>query len=342
MITQALFEQQTKQFIRCFRTPSPTMMVHTSGSTGTPKPIHVEKKLMEASARITCHFLQLTPGDTALLCMPLQFIAAKMMVVRSLVYHLQLLPIAPSGHPLATLTTSPVFAAMVPSQVYNSLLVPHERDLLFGIRQLIIGGGAISPTLAEALKQAPHHVWSTYGMTETLSHIALCPLNGLHASSWYHPFPTVNLSLDADNCLVIDAPEVCREIITTRDIAQLRADGCFRILGRKDNVVCSGGLKIQIEEVEQRLYSLPVPYQITSVPHPKFGEAIVLIIEANEKQTEEIGDLCKQYLPKHWMPKYIITTVLLPLTPTGKPNRIQAKQFAVQQLEKKNELNTYF
>ena len=176
------------------------MLVHTSGSTGKPKPIWVEKSRMEASARITCDFLGLQEGDTALLCMSLDFIAGKMMVVRSLVRGLELIVSSPSGHPLSNEKWQEIgmnditFAAMVPLQVYNSLQVPEEQERLKRIKHLIIGGGAIDDELAQALKTFPNIVWSTYGMTETLSHIALRRLSGNDSSDWYTPFPSVNIS----------------------------------------------------------------------------------------------------------------------------------------------------
>ena len=201
-----------EEFLEVWHNDSPFLQVQTSGSTGAPKPMAVEKRRMLASARITCDFLGLKPGDTALLCMPLDYIAGKMMVVRALECSLRLVSVPPSGHPLAHETAlSQVFdfAAMVPLQVYNSLQVPAERSRLMQIRQLIIGGGAIDDALAAALKSFPHAVWSTYGMTETLSHIALRRLNGPEASDCYTPFPSVRLSLSADGCLIIEAPAVC-------------------------------------------------------------------------------------------------------------------------------------
>ena len=160
------------EFLSEWESASPTLVVHTSGSTGKPKPMTVEKRRMEASARITCDFLGLHPGDTALLCMPLDFIAGKMVVVRSIVRSLKLVCVKPSGHPLQGITEAPVFAAMVPMQVYNSMQVPEELRVLRQIRHLIIGGGAVSDDMAKLLREFPNAVWSTYGMTETLSHIA--------------------------------------------------------------------------------------------------------------------------------------------------------------------------
>ena len=138
---------------------------------------------MEASARMTCRFLNLKEGDTALLCMPLQYISGKMVVVRSLVCGLRLVEVEPCGHPLRGLKEAPVFAAMVPMQVYNSMAVEEECALLRQIKHLIIGGGAVNAEMAAVLKTFPNAVWSTYGMTETLSHIALRRLSGPDASS---------------------------------------------------------------------------------------------------------------------------------------------------------------
>ena len=214
---------------------------------------------------------------------------------------------------------------MVPMQVYNSLQVPEEKLRLMQIRHLIIGGGAIDDTLAAALKPFPNHVWSTYGMTETLSHIALRRLNGPDASEWYTPFPSVKVSLDTDSCLVIEAPLVCPDRLVTNDIAEL-SDGRFRILGRKDNVICSGGIKIQIETVERQLRPhLQAPFLITKSPDTKFGEVVVLLTEGT---VEEARQVCAQVLPKYHQPKAYLHVDKIPLTETGKPARKAAEDIA--------------
>ena len=326
------------EFLEEWNNPSESVLVQTSGSTGTPKPMRVEKSRMLASARRTNDFLGLREGDSALLCMSLDYIAGKMMVVRALERHLRLITVIPSGHPLQT----PVpdlnicFAAMVPMQVYNSLQVPEERERLMQIRHLIIGGGAIDDALAEQLKDFPNAVWSTYGMTETLSHIALRRLNGPDASLWYTPFPSVHLSLSPDNCLIIDAPEVSRERLVTNDIAVLEPcshtsertqehspDCRFRILGRKDNIICSGGLKIQAEELERQLRPhLHVPYLITKRADKKFGEIVVLLTEGS---TDEARQVCERILPKFHQPRAFLHVARIPLTATGKPARHEAE-----------------
>lgn len=326
-------------FLAEWHNDSPTVLVHTSGSTGKPKPMLVEKRRMQASARITCRFLGLHEGDTALLCMPLDYIAGKMMVVRALTCGLQLVSVPPSSHPLATSHLSPFpsrldFAAMVPLQVWNSLQVPEERHRLMHIRHLIIGGGAIDQALASQLADFPHQVWSTYGMTETLSHIALRRLNGPEASDWYTPFDGVALSLTDEGCLVISAPAVHEGPLVTNDIAELSPPAPaspprrFRILGRKDNVVCSGGIKIQIEEVERLLRPhLHVPYMITKAPDEKLGEQVVLLTES--KTVGDVLALCRLHLPKYWVPRRILSVDRLPLTETGKPARHEAERMAM-------------
>ena len=314
--------------------------VHTSGSTGQPKSMLVEKSRMLASARITCDFLGLKPDDSALLCMSLDYIAGKMMVVRSIERRLKLISVTPSNHPLACIDYPIDFAAMVPSQVFGSLQVPAEREKLRQIRQLIIGGGAIPQDVESQLRSFPNAVWSTYGMTETLSHIALRRISGKDASLWYSPFRGVELSLfnGQGNIgqLVINAPHVCREKLITNDIVEIRQDNTdkqFRIIGRTDNVICSGGIKLHIEEIEEQLRThLSMPFCISKRTDEKFGEVAVLLIEhqssAASECKEPILDICRKTLPAYSVPKEIICVGQIPLTGTGKIDRATAQYLA--------------
>ena len=332
-------------FLQEWNSPSETLLVHTSGSTGKPKPMWVEKQRMLNSAHITCDFLGLRPGDSALLCMSLDYIAGKMMVVRSIERKLRLFSVKPSGHPLSDESLTKMvemdfdFVAMVPMQVYNTLQVPQERERLSRIKHLIIGGGAIDDALAEELRSLPGAVWSTYGMTETRSHIALRRLNGEEASEWYQPFDSVGVSLNSDGCLVIDAPLVCSEPLVTNDIAEIKQQETsshssdassslktssphvlFRIKGRKDNVICSGGIKIQIEEVENLLRQhLDAPFLLAKKKDEKFGEIAVLVTESGD--LEGVEAICRQVLPKYWVPRQYLHFDQLPMTETGKPKR---------------------
>ena len=334
-----------QEFLSEWNNDSPLLRVHTSGSTGKPKPIWVEKQRMLNSARITCDFLGLQKHDTALLCMPLDYIAGKMVVVRTLERGMQLLSVKPSGHPLSSESLQQLenperpitFAAMVPLQVYNSLQIPEERKRLMQIKHLIIGGGAIDEKLSEELKNFPNAVWSTYGMTETLSHIALRRLNGPQATEWYTPFDGIEVCLNHEKCLTIHAPAVCNQTLITNDIAELQtfktdeneAFVRFRIIGRKDNVIDSGGVKIQIEEVERTLKPhLTGDFAITSITDEKFGEAVVLLTTLTDITI--VDTICKKILPKFWQPRHIFHTDNIPQTETGKPARANIRQLARQ------------
>lgn len=360
------FLQKLDAFLTDWFSDSPSIRVHTSGSTGTPKEQIVRKEQMMHSALLTCRFLNLRKGDRALLCMPLEYIAGKMMVVRSLVAGLDLYLRAPSGHPFARLETPVRFAAMIPLQVYNSLQVETERQRLSRTESLIIGGGAIDRVLEKEIQTFPNAVYSTYGMTETLSHIALRRLNGPHASSSYTPFPSVRISLSKEDTLVIEAPGVCDEKLETNDIARLSPDGSFTIIGRKDNIINSGGVKIQIECVEEALRSIiSATFAITSVPHPKFGEAVVLLIEkeaGGEEETHSAGQApqvsCSRdthshpdslrgknrredlkaaidrTLEKYQRPKFIVEVEAVPQTGSGKINRAECRKLAMHIISK--------
>lgn len=317
-------------FLADWFSESPYITVHTSGSTGTPKKFTARKEQMIQSAILTCSTLGLRKGDNALLCMPLQYIAGKMMVVRALVVGMRLLLRTPSGHPLADVKEPIQFAAMIPLQVYNTLQVPEERELLCRTDILIIGGGAINKELEDEIRLLPNEVYSTYGMTETLSHIALRRLNGSKASSAYTPFPSVQLSLSHEDTLVINAPLVCDETLITNDIATLHQDGTFSILGRRDNTINTGGIKVQTECVEEILRSIiSTTFAITAIPHPGLGEAIVLLVEKME-DTEAFQQQIASLLPKYQQPRYIRAVDNIPLTGSGKIDRNACRLLAAR------------
>ena len=336
-----------EQFIKDWNSLDPHLLVHTSGSTGKPKALLVEKTRMEASARMTCEVLKLDSADTALLCLPLDYIAGKMVVVRSLLAGMKIISVPPSSHPLKGLSVPPSFAAMVPQQVYCSMQSEQELTLLKGIKNLIIGGGAIDKNMAAALKGFPNAVWSTYGMTETLSHIALRRLSGEEASDYYTPLNNVEVSLSGNGCLCIYAPKVCSERLVTNDIAKFK-DGSnrqFRILGRIDNIIDSGGMKIQIEEVEDRLGDfLDFDFAITKQHDEIYGEVVVMLLAResflnslwngetvsalSEKELPNcisaLKEKIKNKLPRYWSPKHFYLCDEIPHTETGKIARKEA------------------
>ena len=286
-----------QDFLKNWRSDSNTISVQSSGSTGTPKVLQVEKKRMLASAKMTCDFLDIQPGEKALLCMSLDHIGAQMMVVRSIERNLQLIEESPSGHPLANIEEKIDFAAMVPLQIYNTLRVEREREKLKEIRNVIIGGGAISPAMEEELRDFPNAIWSSYGMTETLSHIALRAISGKNESEWYTPLNGIQIRVNEEGCLCINAPMLCENELVTNDMAIINEQGDFKITGRKDNVINSGGIKIQIEEVEKALGHNQQEMAIGSYPDEKFGQIIVLLTTQ-----KDLSILQKEIarLPKYW------------------------------------------
>ena len=191
---------------------------------------------------------------------------------------LNLVTAEPSSTPLAQLKQTVDFAPLVPMQALNTLQQSNGREQLAKARTILLGGGFVDPALEAALQPCNTAVFASYGMTETLSHIALRRLNGENASDWYTPFDSVNIRLSEEGTLIIHAPNVCAEELTTNDIAEIDKEGNFRILGRKDNTINSGGVKIQIEQVEELLKTkLHIPFQITATPDKKFGEIVTLL-----------------------------------------------------------------
>lgn len=318
---QADFYAELLTFLAEWFNDDDFISVQSSGSTGLPKTMRVEKQKMINSAVMTCQYLNLQRGDKALLCMSLSFIAGKMMVVRALVAGLDLYLATPSGRPLQDQTVDFDFVAMVPMQVYNALAQTPDASRLKNIKTLLIGGGAIDPALHQQLVTFPNAVYSSYGMAETLSHIALCAINRAISPVWYTPLAGVTVSLSDENTLIIDAPHVSTQRIFTHDIAEINDQGDFCILGRKDNVINSGGVKWQIEAIEAKLR--PVirgNFAVGAQPDAKFGEVIVLLAE-NRVDIEAIT----QVLSDYERPKQIYLIDKIPMTTSQKIQRAQIK-----------------
>ncbi|MDD4777756.1 MAG: AMP-binding protein [Fermentimonas sp.] len=323
------FHKQIYLFLKEWFSDEENVKLYTSGSTGKPKEIIVRKKHMLESASMTCKFFGLNESDKALLCLSVDYIAGKMMLVRAIYSGMDIYPVEPKGHPLKETSSSFDFAAMVPLQVYNSLQIEDERMKLSKIRNLIIGGGAINIELEKALRPFPNSVYSTYGMTETVSHIALRKINGEDASDYYTPLSGVSLKFSDNKTLIIDAPDITEDTIITNDIAEIRDDGTFRITGRIDNIINTGGIKVQAEEVEEILKPfIKGNYAITSIPHTKLGEAIVLLVDNTENQ-QQSDKIIKNSVPRYKQPMYIIKVKDIPLTGSGKIDRAAVKKIAI-------------
>lgn len=322
-------QAELADFLAAWWSDTPDLPLQTSGSTGAPKCMQAAKSAMVASAAATCRFFGLRPGDSALLCLPLRYIAGKMMVVRALVGGLNLITTEPSSTPLTRLEGVVDFAPLVPMQVLSTLALPDGAAQLARVRTLLLGGSFIAPTLAERLQGLPTRVFASYGMTETLSHIALRAVNGPQRSDWYTPLPGVRLSLTPDGTLQICAPHLEIGSLSTHDLAEIAPDGRFRILGRVDAVINSGGVKIQAEEIEQALLRhTGLQVLALPLPHPRLGQCVALLWEGAPADEPALRAACAT-LPRYHQPHFI-HRVTLPRTESGKPARAQALQLLPQ------------
>ena len=266
--------------------------VKTSGSTGKPKTIELQKKHMVNSALATGAFFDLQEKTTALLCLSADYIAGKMMLVRALVLGWSIDIVEPSSNPLLSIKKNYDFSAMVPLQLENSL------SELYRIKTLIVGGAPVSNTILKKLQDLSTAVFATYGMTETSTHIAVKLLNKDAMSlrggmTWqsqnYKTLPNVNISIDTRNCLIIKAPKISDTVINTNDIVEIISKTEFKWLGRYDNVINSGGIKLIPEQIEKKLASvIDHRFFVTGISDERLGEKLVLVVEALSLKTEAL------------------------------------------------------
>jgi O-succinylbenzoic acid--CoA ligase len=318
------FEQKIKKFLEEWFSESETVKVQTSGSTGIPKVFDIEKKKMINSAEMTCDFLGLKEGNTALICLPVEYISGKMMIVRSMVKELRLIVVDPSTKPLQHINDEIDFCAMTPLQVENSL------DKLHLIKNLIIGGAAVSESLKTKITQTLQfsnsltRIFETYGMSETLSHIALKQIFPL-TEDYFTVFENVTISKDERGCLKIFAPNLNAEVLQTNDLVEIKFDNKqFRFLGRIDNVINSGGAKIFPEQLES-LVKKKIPNEVVflGLNDESLGQKLILVIEGKESENliEKISAM--PFEKNFHKPKEIIFIEKIPRTPNGKINRIE-------------------
>lgn len=292
------WEQDLGEFLLQWVSDRDSITAFTSGSTGPAKPLKLKKTAMIASAEATAEALGLKTGDQALLCLSAKTIAGMMMTVRSMHTGMNLLTVAPTGNPLKELdeNCSPGFAAMVPAQVFNSLNDAEIRKRFRTIGTVIIGGGEISPQLETMLVDMPNALYATYGMTETISHIALRRINGTQKSALFVALPGISLSTDRRGCLVIHAPRISEQPLITNDLAELTDNCSFKWLGRYDNIINRGGKKLIPEEIEKKLQPLiPQRFYIAARPDQKYGQVPVLVIESTEAVPDEDKTLLESF-----------------------------------------------
>ena len=315
------FSESIYKFLREWFSSDEVVIVQTSGSTGKPKPIPLKKEFMKNSANATGTFFHLKENTTALLCLSTDYIAGKMMLVRALTLGWSLDVVAPISNPLKESNKEYDFSAMVPLQLQNSLKDIHK------IKKLIVGGGVVSNELQKEIQLIKTAVYATYGMTETITHIAVKKLNQFSEASrrlkksFYELLPNVTMYKDERNCLLLKAPKVSDEFIITNDVVDLISDTQFEWLGRYDNVINSGGIKLHPEKIEEKLSSLiEQRFFVTGVQDAFLGEKLIIVIEG-VKQQYDFTSL--KELGKYEIPKQVFFLDEFIETPTKKIQRIK-------------------
>lgn len=317
------YEGFVGDFILDWVKPSLYLDVQTSGSTGKPKKIRIRKDHMINSALATGKFFELPEKSTVLMCLPANYIAGKMMIVRAMVLGWELDMVPPSSNPLDQVFKTYDFCAMTPFQLDNSL------GRLHLIKKLIVGGGAVSPPLQNKVQDLTTKVYETFGMTETVSHIAAKRLNPSNKKNKPIPFkvlPDIGISTDKRGCLVVKAPKVAEEIVVTNDVVEIVTYKKFFWKGRIDNVVNSGGVKLHPEEIELKLNEIiDRRFFITGLPDEALGEKLVLFVEADfsEELLAELEEDIKNLktLEKFEVPKKIYLVQKFEETTNGKIHR---------------------
>lgn len=330
VVPRTSFEEHTFFFIREWLNGREEFEISTSGSTGTPKRISLTRDQMTASATLTITALQLKEGDHALICLDTHYIAGQMMVVRSFVAGMKMFCIDPSSNPLRHLPRELAidFAAFVPLQLYE-MIRSEEKVRLQQLKKIIAGGASLDKGTIDALQTFSNEVYATYGMTETISHIALQRLNGPLRSDHFFTLPGINIHLDERGCLVIRAPHLSGPVITN-DLVELLDERHFIWLGRYDNVINSGGIKVIPEVLEasvQKIFNelnIHRRFMIAGLPDIRLGNRIILVIEGEKLEDLWMNILTSsfpQVLSRHEMPREVFFISSFLQTENGKIDR---------------------
>jgi O-succinylbenzoic acid--CoA ligase len=320
------WEKELYLFLNEWFSDSDFVLAQTSGSTGEPRPIELPKLVMQKSAERTIQYFELQKNDRLLLSLPCRYIAGKMMVVRAIVGQMNLITVDPATDFDFLEHETFSFGAMVPNQVFKLLEQPSGVKKLQNISNLLIGGSAISSAMEAQVRQLTNRIVVTYGMTETASHIAIRELSGDRKSEFYHCLSGITVSTNDGGCLQINHPEF-NEPLRTNDIAELQSKTAFRILGRADSVIISGGIKYSPEALEKKLENLiSGQFVISSVPDEKLGEKLALVIEGKPQNTVRLEQKISEHLTPFERPKVICFLEHFPLTISGKIIRKELKQ----------------
>lgn len=321
------FAQVAFTFCRNWLAGQETFSQQTSGSTGASKLQVLSRTQMEDSAAATGAFFSTSSSEHLLCCLNPAYIAGKMMLVRAMVWDCPITLVEPSANPLLGLAEQFTFIALVPLQVESILAEEKSRKLLQSIPQVLIGGAPLPYKTQQALLQQGIKAWQSFGMTETVSHIALAPIGA--GELRYQALPGVSIGVNEQDCLWIQSPMSGADKIQTNDIIELRSKNTFLWLGRADFVVNSGGIKLFPEQLERRIAPIMevtcpgCAYFIFGEKDNRLGEQLVLYVEGTVEENKQLALKAglEQNLGKYEVPKMIYFKPTFTYTPTGKINR---------------------
>jgi O-succinylbenzoic acid--CoA ligase len=328
----SVFEQNVILFLQQWLRGKTDFTITSSGSTGRPQPFTFTRSQAEASAALTIQALSLDKNHTALVCLDTKYMAGQMMLVRALVAGMKIFVIDPSSRPLQKVPRHQKidFAAFVPLQI-QTMLHEEGEDCLFKISKIIIGGAPLEQSLVNRLHNHPGDVYLTYGMTETLSHVALQKINGADASDSFVVLPGVTIHHDERGCAVIHTPFTKNEIVTN-DVIEFTSATTFRFIGRADFVINSGGVKINPEKIELQIAGCVLEalgsrrFMVSGIPDPALGQKVVLFIEGVPVNTVVLLQKIKETVSRFEVPKEITFIDVFEQTATQKVNRIATLQ----------------
>jgi O-succinylbenzoic acid--CoA ligase len=318
------------KFIQNWRIGKQTFNFHTSGSTGKPKEISITKNQITSSVLATKKALDLNQNDKVLICLNPEYIATTMMVARCLVLDLDMHIIEPSANPFELLNDKVKidFASFVPLQV-ETILNNKKANMLEGIRNILIGGAPLSANLINQLSAINTNTYQSYGMTETVSHIALM---NLKTDDCFNTIEGIEIQQDSRQCLSIKGAVTNDIWVQSNDVVELINSSKFRWLGRADNIINSGGVKIFPETLEAlaidilKQNNFHNSFFFYGQKSEKFGEIVGLIFEKCKPEKTILDSLNNSIIKrfsKYHIPKIISTVNGLSRTESGKIKRIE-------------------
>lgn len=276
--------KEVEKFLAEWNSTSEELVTQTSGSTGIPKQVKLSKSGLIFSARNTNKFFNLKENSKALLCLPMTTIGGKMMLVRALESKMTLLIDPPSSNPFSKRNEYFDLVAVTPMQLTKILNESFEK--IKNINSILVGGAPMNENLISKLKQNKITVYHGYGMTETASHVAIKKV-GFEFDEFYSSMPGIRFSIGENQTLIIHYPAIQETPIETNDVVELIDENRFNWLGRNDFIVNSGGIKIQVEVIENELVNLiNSPFFLAGIPDDILGEKLILCVESHVKVAE--------------------------------------------------------